>query len=410
MSAGPLAGIRVLDFTWIIAGPFTTRILIELGADVIKVERPGIGDFYRQGDHRGARPDWAYWNYGKRSVGIDLKHPRGVALCRELALRCDVLVENFRPGTLNRLGLGPEVLLREHPRLVYCSISGFGETSPERDRPLHAGVAHALSGIMTLIGRPDDPPFQPTPRLADTVAGIHAALAVCAALVQRERTGRGARIDLAVLDSLVWTLGPYAEFAALGKEVGWEARDGLINRDTVPSGVYQGADGWIVIGGGVDDANWQRLAPALGRADLAGLRHPERHKRQDEIYGIISDWVRAQSSVAEAEQILLAHDVICGKVNTPAEMVTMESLRARGTIERVEHRDLGPIDITNAPFHLDGVVPHWPGPGPRLGEHNREVMGELLGLDAGAIATLEADGVLSRSPDEPALSPPTPAS
>lgn len=394
---GPLTGFRVLDFSWIIAGPFATRTLAELGAEVIKVEQPGTGDFYRQGDLSGSRPSFAYWNYGKRSISVNLRDPRGVDLCRRLAGHCDVVVENFRPGTMDRLGLGADALQALNPRLIYCGISGFGATGPDAGRPLHAPTAHAMSGIMTMVGEEGDPPFQPAGRLADPLTGIQAALAICAALAGRERTGKGSRIDLSVMDSLVWMLGPLAEQINM-PEQDWQQRPGHLHTNTVPGGTFRGKDGWLVIGGGLDEAHWKRLANAIGRPDLAGHLHAWRHSNQDEIYRVLGDWLMAQPSVEEAERHLHRHDVICSKVNTTREMVQLPFLHERGTIEKIDHRDYGEQYVTNSPFHFAGENPHWVGPAPRAGEHNAEVFTGILGLSLEEVEALEAQGVLFKAP------------
>jgi crotonobetainyl-CoA:carnitine CoA-transferase CaiB-like acyl-CoA transferase len=280
---------------------------------------------------------------------------------------------------------------------VYCGISGFGATGPDAGRPLHAPAAHAMSGIMTMVGEEGDPPFAPAGRLADPLTGIQAALAISAALAGRERTGKGSRIDLAVMDSLVWLLGPLAEQINMPRQE-WQHRPGHLPTATVPGGTFRGRDGWMVIGGGIDEEHWKRLANALGRPDLAEHLHPWRREHQDEVYKVIGDWLMEQPSVAEAERYLQARDIIASKVNTTREMVELPFLHDRGTIEKIAHRDFGEQYVTNSPFHFDGRNPHWVGPAPRVGEHNAEVFSGLLGMGADEIASLEAEGVLFKAP------------
>ena len=197
---------------------------------------------------------------------------------------------------------------------------------------------------------------------------------------------------------MVWMLGPIAEYEALGGLGDRGGRPGLQNPVTVPGGVFEGRDGWIYIGGGVDDRNWKKLAVAIERPDLAQHSFVWRRDNQDEVHAAIETWLKAQPSIVDAEARLLSHDIICGKVNTPKEMLTLEPIREWGTIEAVTHRELGPMEITNSPIHFDGEQNHWVGPGPHLGEHNAAVLEEVLGLDPDTIAVLEQDGVLFTPP------------
>lgn len=396
--ASPLAGVRVLDLSWVIAGPSATRVLRELGAEVIKVEPPGRGDSFRNGDLSRADLNFGYWNYGKKSISVDLKTEEGRELVRELARRSDVLVENFRTGVLENLGLGAGALREINPRLIYCSITGFGHASPESHRGAQAAIVHAISGVMAMVGEKDEPPLPPPGSMADPVTGFHAAIAICAALYGREKTGRGTTIDLAMLDAMVFLMGPMAERRSLGLRHGWAQRMGRLNRVTIPVGAFEGKDGWLMLSGGIDDVSWGRTAAAIGRPDLAKYPAAWRHEHLDEVYQVLGDWVAGQPSVSDAERLLMEADVLAARINTPEEMAALEHLRVRGAIQPVVHPALGPMDVTNAPYYFDGEKPDWAGPAPALGEHNADILGRVLGMSKEEVSRLEESGVLFRIP------------
>ncbi|HMV66971.1 MAG TPA: CaiB/BaiF CoA-transferase family protein, partial [Myxococcota bacterium] len=273
---GPLAHLRVLDLSRVLAGPWATQTLADLGADVLKIERPGRGD-----DTRGWGPPWlgdaerrddgmsAYFlccNRNKRSLEVDVASPEGAALVRRLAAVADVVVENFKPGDLDRYGLGPAALLAANPRLVVCSISGFGQTGPLRDRPGYDLMIQAAGGLMSVTGAPDGPPTKVGVAVADLMTGMYAATAILAALAHRDRAGEGQHIDLALLDTQVaWLANQATNLLATGRAPG---RMGNAHPNLVPYEVFEAADGWFVLAVG-NDAQFAAFSHVAGRPEWA---------------------------------------------------------------------------------------------------------------------------------------------
>jgi crotonobetainyl-CoA:carnitine CoA-transferase CaiB-like acyl-CoA transferase len=278
--------------------------------------------------------------------------------------------------------------------LIYCSITGFGHESPESYRGVQAAIAHAISGIMATVGEDGDPPYQPPTSFADPNAGFQAAISICSALYEREHSGKGRRIDLSMLDSLLFFMGPMAERASLGEPAGWDARAGHLDSANVPQGTLRGNDGWLAIAVGQDDEAWDRTASVIGSSDLAGKGAAWRAAHRDDVYGALTGWLTEQTSVAGAERILLDHDVPAARVNSPDEMAGLAQLRERGTIQPVEHPIFGAVDATGAPYRFNGEKPGWHGPAPSIGQHNEKVLSRILGMSAAKIDELNASQVL----------------
>ncbi|MFN8533157.1 MAG: CoA transferase [Dehalococcoidia bacterium] len=390
-----LAGVRVLDFTRIIAGPHATRTLADFGADVIKVEEPHEGDHTRSEIAWGRNTRFIGYNYGKRSIAIDLKAPAGRDVALKLAAVSDVVVENFRPGVMRRLGLDYDALRAINPRIIFCSISGFGHASPAAERPLHAGMAHAISGIIHMDERE---PRQLPASLGDPIAAIHAVAGICAALYAREKTGHGQFIDIALLDVVFSMMGPQAEF----RSVQGGAQRQIIGQErstsTVPTGMFKGRDGWIVLGGGVEQPQWFRLANVIGRPDLARMPHTQRRAQAAMIYGLIDEWIMSVPTVAEAERILAEGGVVAGKVQTPEEALKDPLVRERGLVVPMDDPITGPFEATAVPFHFSDAPVEIQGLPPGLGEHTREVLSRVLGYDDAAIQQLYDEGVVFTEP------------
>ncbi len=374
----PLDGIRVLDIATFIAAPLTASILGEFGAEVIKIEHPEGGDPMRRFGTATDDPDrtlaWLSEARNKHSVTLDLKSPEGVATVKELVRRADVLAENFRPGTLERWGLGPDVLHALNPALVILRISGYGQTGPYRDRPGFARIAHAVGGLSHLAGMPDGPPVTPgSTSLADYISGYYGAIGVLMALRVAERTGKGQVIDVALFESIFRVLDEtapaYAKFGII------RGREGTASSQVCPHGHFPCADGnWVAIAC-TSDKMWTRMAVnVLERPDLAES-HPKTADRLAD-RGLIDGVVEAFTGghpMTEVVRLCTAGDVPCGPINTIADIFADPHFAARETIARIEDQALGEIAIPNVLPHLS----HTPGEishlGPALGDWNRRI-------------------------------------
>jgi crotonobetainyl-CoA:carnitine CoA-transferase CaiB-like acyl-CoA transferase len=394
---GPLAGIRVLDASRVLAGPFCGQVLGDLGAEVLKVERPGAGD-----ETRGWGPPFvgdfsAYYlscNRNKRGLTLDLAHPQGRQLFYELARRSDVVLENFRPDSADKLGLSPAQLLAVQPRLVVCSISGFGRTGPWRDRPGYDFAVQALSGLMAITGPVAGPPCKVGVAVTDVLTGLYAAVAILACLQARNRSGHGYAIDVALLDCAVASQVNVVQAFLSGGQV--PARQGNAHLQIVPYQLFATADGYLVLAVG-NDGQWQRFCQVAGAADLAAdprfETNPLRVQHRDELVPRIEALLRSQPTAAW-EEMLGAAEVPHAPVLNYAELFAQPPAAARGL--RVEVRDPQgrPVDLVGTPFHIDGASLPEPAAPPSLGQHTQEILQELLGLDAAHIADLRRQGVI----------------
>jgi formyl-CoA transferase len=397
--AGPLSHIKVLDLSRVLAGPWTAQNLADLGAEVIKVERPGKGDDSRayappflkdeQGNETREGAYFCAANRGKKSITVNLSKPEGQQLVRELAKGVDVLVENYKVGDLARYGLGYEDLAKLNPGLVYCSVTGFGQTGPNANRPGYAHIAHSMTGWLAMQSMYRDPPQIPTGpgiAIADVITGITAFGAICAALFKRERTGRGERIDVSLFDSL---------FAANDESMQRCLIDG-VERPGYHA-VHATLDGYVTANVGPDFRAWQSICKAMGRMDLLEDRRfsslPSVNRNRVEATRLLSGWLATLTS-DEADRILTEHHVVVGVVKTIGQAARQPQVLAREMITPVYDPVLGRIDVINTAAKFSdasvGVSAH----APTLGEHNSSVLGDLLGYDAQKIAALTAAGVL----------------
>lgn len=393
--SGPLTGIRVIDLGTRIAAPFCAGLLGEQGAEVIKVEQPGRGDFMREigpFTPEGASLFWAVEGRSRRSVTIDLRRPEGQDLARRLCGTADVVVENFRPGTLERWGLAPDRLPR---RLVTVRISTFGQDGPYAQRPGLDRLGIGYGGLLHLTGEPDRPPVRVGVTISDYLTGVFAAQAATAALYARDaRGGTGAVIDAAlygsVLRVLEWTLAAYDRLGVVRR------REGNRLATSAPLDNYPTADGRYVCIVAGSDANFARLCAAMDRPDLVGdpryATLAERAAHGDEINGIVAAWTAARTA-AEVEAACVAHDVPVATAYTAADIFADPHMAARGDLVTVEDPVIGPVR-QQAPYpRFVGAPPVPPRPAPRLGEHTDEVLADL-GLGPGEIAALRAGGVV----------------
>ena len=397
----PLAGLRVIDYSHFLAGPYVGRCLAALGAEVIKVERPGTGDAGRQhawfvGDHSGY---FLQQNMGKKGLSVNTKDPRGRALMKKLVDSADVFVENYRPGALDKLGLGYAELAETNPGLVYCSISAYGHTGPDAHRAGFGLIAEAKSGIMQMVGNPGEAPPLLRISLGDMYTGIHAVAAINAALLGRVKSGRGQHIDMALYDTLV-SMHEYAVQCYTlsgGKEVPVQTGHDMPNSTLY--GVFRAQDGDLVIAAQVDDA-WKRFAalveqnggPAGFGSDTRLHDAAGRNASRLEILEVVRPWV-AQRPVAEILKMLDGIDVPCAKVQRIDEVLADPQIQARGMVVEQEHPVLGKIRLPNLPFRMSGGDTSITQVAPELGEHNAEIAAGL-GFDEAEIAAMQADGVL----------------
>jgi crotonobetainyl-CoA:carnitine CoA-transferase CaiB-like acyl-CoA transferase len=398
---GPLAGVRVLDASRVLAGPFCGQVLGDLGAEVLKVERPGAGD-----ETRGWGPPFvgelsAYYlscNHNKRGLTLDLSRPEGRELFYGLARASDVVLENFRADSAARLGLSPEQLLAAQPRLVVCSISGFGRTGPWRDLPGYDFAVQALSGLMSITGPVEGPPCKVGVAVTDVLTGLYAAVAVLACLRARDRTGHGYSIDLALLDCAAAAQVNVVQAYLSGGTL--PPRQGNAHLQIVPYQLFATADGWLVLAVG-NDGQWQRFCQAAGAADLAAdanfATNPLRVRHREALVPRVEAILRTRATAAW-EEALRAAEVPHAPVWTYADLFAHSQAAARGL--RVEVRDPQgrPVDLVGSPFHLQGegpeaVLPE-PSAPPALGQDTDEVLAEVLGLDGERIADLRRRGVI----------------
>ncbi|MBJ7603216.1 MAG: CoA transferase [Candidatus Dormibacteraeota bacterium] len=387
----PLAGIRVFDLTHALAGPYCTMLLGDLGADVVKLEPPG-GDHARQWGPPFLNGESTYFlsvNRNKRSVVLDLKSREGVGVARELALASDVVVENFKPGTAERLGLGPERLRGSKPELIYASISGFGAEHPELAG--YDQIAQGTSGIMSLTGPPDGTPHKAGVPIGDITAGMFAAHAILAALLERERGGGGRTIDVALNDSLLALLTYQAgRYFASDESPG---RDGNFHATIAPYGMYATSDGFLNIAVG-SDGQFRRFCEVLEAPELADdprfLTNAKRQAARDELSLELEHRLRRRTR-AEWLDRLAAAGVPAGPIHDLAEAFASPLAEAREMRLEVEHPTAGRLSQVGAPWKLDGASSPVRLPPPTLGQHTAQVLSEVLGFDAERAQALEPE-------------------
>ncbi|GAA6119892.1 CoA transferase [Acidovorax sp. FG27] len=400
----PLAGIRVIDYSHFLAGPYVGRCLAGLGAEVIKVERPGSGDAGRHhaffvGEDDAYSGYFLQLNMGKQGLSVNTKDPRGKALMHKLVDSADVFIENYRPGALDKLGLGYAELSQRNPGLVYCSISAYGHTGPDAHRAGFGLIAEAKSGIMQMVGTPGEAPPLLRISLGDMYTGIHAVAAINAALLGRVKSGRGRHIDMALYDTLV-SMHEYAVqcYTLSGGQVLPEQTGHDMPTSTL-YGVFRAADGDLVIAAQVDDA-WKRFAalveanggPAGFGADTRFHFSTGRNANRLEILSVVKPWV-ASRRVAEVLALLDGIDVPCAKVQRIDEVLADPQIQARGMVVEQEHPVLGKIRLPNLPFRFSDCDTTIRQVAPDLGQHNAEIAA-ALGYSADEIAAMQADGVL----------------
>ena len=393
----PLEGIRILDLTRVLSGPYCTMLLGDLGAEVIKVERPGEGDDTRsfappfQGDQA------AYFlsiNRNKKSITLDMKSEQGKEILWRLLDLSDVLVENFRPGAMERLGFGYEAVSTRRPAMIYCSISGFGDSGPQKDRPGYDVIVQGEAGIMDLTGPRDGPPHKVGTSIADLVSGLTAVQGILAALYTAKIDGRGQRVLVSMYEAVAALLTFNASiYFATGNT---PKRRGNEHATIVPYETFEASDGWINLGVANDDI-WRRFCAAVGTAELATDRRfanaPDRVRNRDALVPLIKTVIK-QRSRDEWLKLLDDSGVPCGAIRTVAEVCDSEVLRARGMIAEMPHASAGNVKGIKSAIHLSETVLDTYTAPPKLGEHTNEVLTRLLGYSSDKVNALRREGVV----------------
>ena len=395
--AGPLQGIRVLDFTRVLAGPAASLALADLGAEVWKLEPPGDGDDTRLFPpfRDGESHYFLAINRGKKSIVIDLKSAEGVALVKDLAAQCDILIENYRPGVMDRLGLGYEALSAINPRLIYCAISGYGMTGPLRDRPSFDIVLQAMSGALSVNGEAGRAPTKLGIPLGDLVGGVNGPMGILAALYERSVTGRGRLIDVSLMDGMINMLAYLPQLAWFTEKD--PQPQGSEHPNLVPYGIFPALDGSIIVAC-LTNGFWKRICEALGRPDLTeDERFNIIQKRRDnraQVNEIISAFT-SQRTVQMLVELFSKYEVPHAPILGITEALSQPQAIAREMVVETEHATLGKIPITSRPIKFPGSPQPTPTAPPILGQHTNEILRTALGLTQTQIDGLRALGIVA---------------
>ena len=397
--SGPLKGLRVLDLTRVLAGPTCTQMLGDLGAEIIKIEKPGTGD-----DTRGfAPPFWpgteesAYFlgtNRNKQSVTVDIAKPEGQAIIHRLLEHCDILAENFKVGALAKYGLGYAQLCEKHPRLIYCSITGFGQTGPYAPRPGYDALIQAMGGIMSLTGEPDGSPQKAGVPVADLFAGLYGCIGILAAVNHRHGTGEGQQIDIGMLDTHVaWLANQGMNHLATGEN---PPRLGNQHPNISPYQEYPTQDGYLILAIG-NDPTFERFCANFGLESLPRdprfATNANRVANRDLVTRTLTPIMRSRTTSAWVEA-LEALKIGCGPINTLKDVFADPHVIAREMVVKMKHASGAAIEVIANPVKLSATPPDYRLPPPVLGEHSEQVLGGLLGMDAAEIAALRVNGVV----------------
>lgn len=393
----PLSGIRVLDLSRILAGPHCTMMLGDLGAEVIKVERPGSGDDTRTWGPPFAEGESAYYlccNRNKKSITIDLKHPGGVELIKKLAVISDVFVENFTPGLMKKFGLDYDTLKVINPRLIYCSITAYGQDGPYRDRPGYDMVLSAVGGLMYITGEQKGDPCKVGVAITDVLTGVSASGAIMASLIWRGKSGKGQYIDCSLMDIQASGLANIASnYLVAGKEA---QRWGTAHESIAPYQVFKTKDHPIAIAA-ANQKLWEHFAQALDRPewldDPRFASNPLRVEHRDALVPLVAGRM-LEKSCDEWMELLVAASVPCGPVNNMERLFSDPQMRHRRMIEEVDHPTIGSLKLCGIPIKYSDTPGRIQAPPPLVGEHTEEVLRELLGFDEDGIEGLRGGGVV----------------
>lgn len=393
---GALDGVTVLDLSRVLAGPYCSMILSDMGANVIKVEVPSTGD-----DTRGFPPfkdgkSGYFMNMNRNKKGITLNLKKGKDVFLELVRKADILIENYRPGTMEKLGIGYEELKKVNPKLVYGCISGFGHYGPYSKRPGYDIVGQAMSGIMSVTGWPDGEATRAGAPVSDTVAGISLAAGVLAALHYAQKTGRGQKVDIALVDSLVSVMQIINQIYLIGGRI--PGRTGNAYESTAPYDTFPTKDGQHVVIGVANDKFWRQICEMMGRTEL--IHHPDmakngdRVRNRDKIKPIVTEWTMTKTAKELVDQLLEA-----GLPTAPiydVKQVTEDPhiAGAREMFIEIEDPDVGAVKVTNSHIKMTETKPGFKSPAPALGQHNREIYGGMLGFTEEQLNKMKEDGVI----------------
>ncbi|MBI11281.1 MAG: carnitine dehydratase [Rhodospirillaceae bacterium] len=406
-----LEGVRVIDLTQFFVGPHATLLLAGLGAEVIRVDNPATGDSLSDSpiyaglegvSFERKTPDdlgvpFLKRARGKKAVTLNLKHPEGVRLLMALSDKADVLVENFSVGVTKRLGIDFETMHRQNPRLVYCSITGYGQTGPDAYLKCFDAAAQAASGLMSMTGQPGGPPTKAGTALADSISSVFGLAGILAALYHQERTGEGQHVDVAMVDSIFSLI--YDDPLEGYQQLGLDYRQGNRVPRVSPFNSYKTKDRWLIIGTATD-VHWQNLCDVMGCPELKD--HPDyatssnRLLKNDQVDAIVAEWAATQVG-DEAMTTLRDAGIVCSPINDIEDVKAWPHIQARGMIEDLVHPTLGPLEGLNAsgyPIKFSGAETGYRSPPVMYGNDNAEIFCELLGLDAEAMEKLLADGVI----------------
>ena len=401
---GPLAGFRVLDLSRILAGPWASQMLADLGAEVIKIERPLAGDDTRSwgppympdesGESSGESAYFHAANRGKYSVCIDIASTSGQDLIRNLATKCDILIENFKVGGLSKYGLDYDSLKTLNPKLVYCSITGFGQTGPYAKRAGYDFMIQAMGGLMSVTGEPEGQPMKAGVALADVMTGLYAANAIQAALIHQLRSGEGQYIDLALLDVQVATLANQAmNFLASGNN---PKRLGNAHPNIVPYQVFQTADSYLILAVG-NDAQFNRFCELAGRSDLANdesyVKNSDRVKNREALIPQLIEIIKSKNCEWWLEH-LNRYGIPCGPINDIDQVFSDPQIKHRGMYLELPHPVAGKVASVGNPIQFSQTPVTYDKPPPTLGQHTEAILAELLELEAKQIELLKADGII----------------
>ncbi|MDI9596984.1 MAG: CoA transferase [Atribacterota bacterium] len=392
-----LADVKVLDFTQYLSGPHCTSVLCELGAEIIKVERPGTGEPERKAapvTPKGESYQFMAYNRGKKSVTLNLKNPEGLEIAKKLVAQCDVLVENFAPGVLERLGLSYEVASEINPKIIYASISGFGQSGPRRDQVTFDVVGQAMGGLMSVTGYEGGEPLKVGVSLADYMGGYNGVIAILAALHHKAVTGEGQYIDISMQDS-IWAMvfpdrADYFDTLVPPKRIG--------NRlsSSAPFGSYKAKDGYVVVCT-ITDGQWQNVLKAIGREDLSDDERFRsrvlRAKNMADVESVMNNWLK-DKTVEEALDVFKKFQVPCSPVPTFEEVANDPQILHREMIIEVEQPVSGKVKLSGSVYKMSKTPGNRKFSIPLVGEHNQEIYGELLGLDKNKIETFKEKGII----------------
>ena len=397
MKPGALNGVRVIDLSRILAGPYCTMLLADMGAEVLKVEQPGAGDGSRQWGPPWVGDQSAYFmsvNRNKKSVTINLKHPEGQEIIKKLLSDADILVENFKPGTLKRMGLDYETLSAEFPGLIYCSITGYGQTGPYKDRPGFDFMIQAQGGLMSVTGPADGPPYKVGVAIVDITAGLYAINAILAALHYRTQTGEGQFIDIALLDSqIAWLINVAHNYFATDNA---PARYGNAHPNIVPYEIFPTRDGYLALAIGTD-SQFQHFCKIVNRPDLWENEdyrsNAGRVQRRETLVSLLQNLFQERTTV-EWINLCVKHKIPAGPINDIPTILSDPQVKSRGMVQEIEHPNLGTIQQLGPVAKFSKTPAELRSAPPILGEHTESILRDEIGYRDSNIAQLRTDGVI----------------